>query len=226
MGLFKKKMPIDADAIREITKLILREYPDSRILQEGKIDMAVFPKQSIEIDFSKFPNQPKFRLSKALERFVPDVQRLSPKLRDWDAQSPPNLLQIILAIERSLEMVAGVHVYIDEELMYNLLEIAQNEPAEVLFLLQMSEGLITDYLMAPGLAASEVSAVFYSSRVKSDASIIGSIHSHPRGHPFPSQADLQTFRQKPINIIIGAGFSLLNTKAYNMKGEPIQYTLL
>jgi proteasome lid subunit RPN8/RPN11 len=56
-----------------------------------------------------------------------------------------------------------------------------------------------------------------------DFSVVGTVHSHPSGACYPSDADLDLFRRFGwIHIIACSPYGMRSWAAYNSLGEPIQ----
>jgi proteasome lid subunit RPN8/RPN11 len=80
--------------------------------------------------------------------------------------------------------------------------------------------VITDILVVPGTESSPVSATVQTNMKPNDLKSVGSVHSHPNGVLRPSDADLQTFGQGEVHIIVGAPYGWGNWKAFDNDGEP------
>ncbi|WP_266077312.1 Mov34/MPN/PAD-1 family protein [Haladaptatus caseinilyticus] len=80
--------------------------------------------------------------------------------------------------------------------------------------------IITDVLVMPGTKSNSVSATVKTSTVPNDPNAVGSVHSHPNGVLRPSDADLVTFGQGDVHIIIGAPYDRDNWQAFDRDGDP------
>lgn len=80
--------------------------------------------------------------------------------------------------------------------------------------------VITDVLVMPGTESNSVSATVKTSTVPNDMRAVGSVHSHPNGVLQPSDADLATFGQGDVHIIIGAPYDQNSWKAFDRNGDP------
>jgi proteasome lid subunit RPN8/RPN11 len=80
--------------------------------------------------------------------------------------------------------------------------------------------VITDVLVIPGTKSSPVSASVKSHMKPNDVRSVGSVHSHPNGALRPSDADLATFGQGKVHIIVGAPYGWSDWKAFDNAGEP------
>jgi proteasome lid subunit RPN8/RPN11 len=80
--------------------------------------------------------------------------------------------------------------------------------------------VITDVLVVPGTESSPVSATVKTNMKPNDLKSVGSVHSHPNGVLRPSDADLDTFGQGDVHIIVGAPYGWANWKAFDNQGDP------
>ncbi|WP_458187156.1 Mov34/MPN/PAD-1 family protein [Haladaptatus sp. NG-WS-4] len=79
--------------------------------------------------------------------------------------------------------------------------------------------VITDVLVMPGTESNSVSATVQTITVPNDLNAVGSIHSHPNGVLQPSDADLATFGQGDLHIIIGAPYDRDSWQAFDRNGD-------
>ena len=86
--------------------------------------------------------------------------------------------------------------------------------------LDRSGQVITDILVVPGTESSPVSATVKTNMKPNDLKSVGSVHSHPNGVLRPSNADLDTFGQGEVHLIVGAPYGWGNWKAFDNAGEP------
>jgi proteasome lid subunit RPN8/RPN11 len=93
------------------------------------------------------------------------------------------------------------------------------EDAQVLGLDRRGQ-VITDVLVIPGTESNPVSATVKSNMKPNDLKSVGSVHSHPNGVLRPSDADLATFGQGEVHIIVGAPYGWGNWKAFDNDGDP------
>jgi len=69
------------------------------------------------------------------------------------------------------------------------------------------------------------SASILESVIPIDASIIGTLHSHPDSSARPSDADKKFFMKHKLNIILGSPFSIQSAAFYDEKGKRITVTI-
>ncbi|WP_066411619.1 Mov34/MPN/PAD-1 family protein [Halorubrum aethiopicum] len=79
--------------------------------------------------------------------------------------------------------------------------------------------VITDVLVIPGTESSPTSASVRSHMKPNDMRSVGSVHSHPNGVLRPSDADLATFGQGEVHIIVGAPYGWGDWKAFDNEGN-------
>lgn len=86
--------------------------------------------------------------------------------------------------------------------------------------------VITDVLVIPGTESSPVSATVRTNMKPNDARAVGSVHSHPNGALHPSDADLATFGQGEVHVIVGAPYGWGDWKAFDNEGNPTTLDVL
>jgi proteasome lid subunit RPN8/RPN11 len=85
--------------------------------------------------------------------------------------------------------------------------------------LDRSGTVITDVLVIPGTESNPVSATVKSSMIPNDMRAVGSVHSHPNGVLQPSDADLATFGNGTVHIIIGYPYGRNDWQAFDREGN-------
>jgi proteasome lid subunit RPN8/RPN11 len=86
--------------------------------------------------------------------------------------------------------------------------------------LDRSGQVITDVLVIPGTQSNPVSATVRSEMKPNDLRSVGSVHSHPNGVLHPSDADLATFGQGEVHVIVGAPYGWGDWRAFDNDGDP------
>ncbi|MFB6251103.1 MAG: Mov34/MPN/PAD-1 family protein, partial [Halobellus sp.] len=94
----------------------------------------------------------------------------------------------------------------------------RGEPASN-FDLDRSGTLITEVLIVPGTRSDPKSATVDSNMIPNDRHSVGSIHSHPNGVLRPSDADLDTFGQGRVHIILGHPYGPTDWQAFDQQGD-------
>jgi len=205
---------------------ILENYPETMIIDSNKLNIQLFPKASLTINFNKYPKKPKLTLPKKIQRVFGDYEAFIPSFRHWDKLNPPLIHLIIQALKYSIEMVAGIKVHLLDKTIKDICYMAKSSfPKEMFCILRIINGVLAEFVIAPGSEASEISAIYYPTRMGHDNSLIASCHSHPSKNVKASAADLQTFRKFSVNIIIGAPYNVSNLGVYNLQGHPIPFEI-
>ncbi|SEH43309.1 Proteasome lid subunit RPN8/RPN11, contains Jab1/MPN metalloenzyme (JAMM) motif [Halopenitus malekzadehii] len=86
--------------------------------------------------------------------------------------------------------------------------------------------VITDVLVIPGTESNPVSATVRTNMKPNDVQSVGSVHSHPNGALRPSAADLATFGQGQIHIIVGAPYKWGDWRVFDNEGDPTTIDVL
>ncbi|EJN60239.1 Mov34/MPN/PAD-1 family protein [Halogranum rubrum] len=86
--------------------------------------------------------------------------------------------------------------------------------------------VITDVLIIPGTESNPVSATVQTSMIPNDMHAVGSIHSHPNGVLKPSDADLATFGNGDVHIIVGFPYRTTDWQAFDREGNERKLDVL
>ncbi len=86
--------------------------------------------------------------------------------------------------------------------------------------------VITDVLVIPGTESNPVSATVRTNMKPNDVQSVGSVHSHPNGALRPSAADLATFGQGQVHIIVGAPYEWGDWRVFDNEGDPTTIDVL
>ncbi len=88
-------------------------------------------------------------------------------------------------------------------------------------------GIITDVLLLPGTTAGRRHANFQLYMMPIDFGVSGTVHSHPSGALFPSEADLRLFRHwGRRHVIIGTPFGPGSWRAYDGHGQEVALSVV
>jgi proteasome lid subunit RPN8/RPN11 len=79
--------------------------------------------------------------------------------------------------------------------------------------------VVTDVLIIPGTRSNPVSATVKTDMIPNDRDAVGSVHSHPNGVLQPSDADLATFGNGDVHIIIGHPYRRRDWRAFDREGK-------
>ena len=217
MKMLTKKNQIDK---------ILEIYTETLIINDNKLKIPLFPKATLTITFNRYPKKPKMKLPKKIQRILGDYENFIPSLRNWDKSNPPVLSLIITALKYSIEMVGGIKVHFLDETIKDICYMARSSyPKEMFCILRIINGILSEFVMAPGSESSETSAIFIPQRLGHDNTLIASCHSHPSNNNRPSSTDLHTFRKFSVNIIVGAPYNVSSLGVYNIQGLPIPFEI-
>ena len=205
---------------------ILEMFPETMIIDSNKLKIPLFPKASLTINLNRYPRRPKLTLPKKIQRVLGDYEAFIPPFRHWDKLNPPLMPLIITALKYSIEMVAGLKVHLLDKTIKDICYMAKSSyPKEMFCILRIINGVLAEFVIAPGSEASEISAVFYPNRLGHDNTLIASCHSHPSKNNKPSSNDLLTFRKFSVNIIVGAPYNVSSLGVYNLQGHPIPFEI-
>ncbi len=105
--------------------------------------------------------------------------------------------------------------------------IYPNEFAGLLRVDDERKQIITEIVLLPGTISGNRHALYQFHMKPVDFSIMGTVHSHPSGSFYPSEADLQLFRRYgQVHIIMAHPFSHQSWQAYNGTGDSIDLKLI
>lgn len=205
---------------------ILEIYPDTRIIDSNYLKISLFPKATLTINLNRYPKKPKMKLPKNIQRVLGDYEAFIPFFRHWDKSNPPLISIIITALKYSIEMVAGLKIHFLDKTIKDICYMAKSShPKEMFCLLRIINGVLAEFVIAPGSESSEISAIFFPNRLGHDNTLIASCHSHPSKNFKPSSDDLQTFRKFSVNVIVGAPYNISTLGVYNLQGHPIPFEI-
>ncbi len=93
-------------------------------------------------------------------------------------------------------------------------------PDEFGAFLRAEKGVIRELILLPGTVSGHSHASFKLYMLPIDFTIVGTVHSHPSGACFPSEADLELFRKYGwVHIIACMPYDRNSWVAYTMTGE-------
>ena len=115
---------------------------------------------------------------------------------------------------------ANVHS-IKKRTLRMILEASKSQyPNEFGALLRAEKGIIHELILLPGTESGETSALFRLYMLPVDFTIVGTVHSHPSGAVYPSDADLQLWRNFGwMHIITGSPFGRNDWACFTTSGE-------
>jgi proteasome lid subunit RPN8/RPN11 len=204
----------------------LQDFYSLNEVKTKVFEINLFPKVTITLDLKKYPKKPKISFSKKFSKIFGDMEKFLPEFRNWDKANPVQISSILIGMKLTIESITGELVHISESLFKELASIARStHPKETFCVLRLIDGVFQEYVLAPQMQSSETSAIFYPNRIGRDKSILASCHSHPSGSTHPSRNDFQTFRYKPVNIILGNPYNVLSVGVFDSMGQPIAFQI-
>lgn len=94
-------------------------------------------------------------------------------------------------------------------------------PQEFAALLRLKGDTITELILLPGTIQGDEHAIFQFQMTPVDATLRGTLHSHPDPHPYPSDADFELFdKHGEIHLILGQPYGPDDWRAYDHTGVP------
>ena len=98
-----------------------------------------------------------------------------------------------------------------------------NHPREYGAALRAEKGVITELVLVPGMIGGDAHTFMNTWNLPIDASIVGTVHSHPSPYPIPSDADKQFFGHfGHTHLIIAYPYNAYSWKAYDLTAEEIR----
>lgn len=119
-------------------------------------------------------------------------------------------------------------VKINKNLLLELLDACKNtHPNEFFAYLGNEDDTLNHYYVVPYIYNSHDSVSFRDDLVPTMLNVAGSIHSHPSFNPYPSKADLDTFRRRgKVHIIVTYPYQMDSIYAYDSNGEALSLQLV
>ena len=86
---------------------------------------------------------------------------------------------------------------------------------------------ISELELLPGTISGGSQAIFKLHMMPVDFLVVGTVHSHPSGMPFPSGADLDFFDKfGRVHIISATPFNETSWRSYDFRGTEIQLFII
>ena len=125
--------------------------------------------------------------------------------------------------DRSKDDRANVHS-IRRRVLKMILEASKSSyPEEFGAFLRAEKGVIKELILLPGTVSGERHAIFRMHMLPIDFTIVGTVHSHPSGACYPSNADVELFLKYGwIHIIACSPYDMNSWAAFNIRGEPTE----
>jgi proteasome lid subunit RPN8/RPN11 len=121
-----------------------------------------------------------------------------------------------------------MEVLIERETLAFLLHACRStHPDEFAGFLREKNRVITEVLLAPGSLFGRGGAVINRWMLPLDASICGTIHSHPSSNVSPSPSDLRFFSiYGKYHAIVGFPYSELSIQFYSRQGSLLDHKVV
>lgn len=102
----------------------------------------------------------------------------------------------------------------------------KSDPNEFACLLGHDQGLVSELILVPTIQGDE-HAIMDLWQAPSGGESIGTLHSHPDEHPYPSDADLELFAYEgKVHVILCRPYGPDDWRAYDFEGQPIHLEVI
>ncbi|MBN1216808.1 MAG: hypothetical protein JXA99_15380 [Candidatus Lokiarchaeota archaeon] len=215
--------------LEEQYQKILERFPNAILVNDYIFHMRIPFKKDVflDINFFNYPKKPTVSLMNIKGQSFDNLEMMVSSLKNWKKKNPIDIIELIIEVQKIFEHLQTNEVLIKSELINGILGLCKDQhPKEMLGLLRMEKGIISEFILPPGVLRSTNNTIFNPSRMPLDTSIIGSVHSHPSGNPIPSFADLKVFRNGYIHFIVGYPYDYSSIKCYDQIGNKINFKLV
>ncbi|MGV9171828.1 MAG: Mov34/MPN/PAD-1 family protein [Promethearchaeia archaeon] len=222
---------VNWETIEEQYQEVMRHYPSIQLVNDKiyHFRLPLLNNVSLEINYERYPREPQIVLVKPSGDQYRKIQKQVPALKNWSRKDPGDICEVIQETLMIIESMKSDQVMIKKELFSGLLGLCRDQhPNEILGLLRVKGGVASEFILPPGASTNESSGIFSPNRMGVDQSVQGSVHSHPNGNPYPSQADLRgVFRKKEFNFIIAAPYkSQKDVKCFDQLGNELKFRIV
>lgn len=219
------------EVIEEQYQKVIEAFPNT-ILVKNFISHLKIPLMNdvfLDVDYSKYPKRPKVILTNPNGQVYKKLDMMISSLRSWKKKDAISIVELISEILAFIEGMKLSAITIKKDLINGILALCrEHHPREILGLLRVDKGIVSEFILPPGALTSDSSGVYSPRRIPFDPSIEGTVHSHPTGNPNPSQTDLKgVFMKKRFHIIVGYPYNSLNcVKCFDQKGNSIKLQVI
>ncbi len=121
-----------------------------------------------------------------------------------------------------------MEVLIERETVEFLLHACRStHPDEFAGFFREKKGVITEILFAPGALFGREGSIINLWTLPLDASICGTVHSHPSSNVSPSPSDLRFFSiYGKYHAIVGFPYTEFTIQFYSRKGDPLEHRVV
>ncbi|MBD3341265.1 MAG: hypothetical protein GF353_19315 [Candidatus Lokiarchaeota archaeon] len=220
------KLAYLVETIEKQYQKIINLFPNAKTVENSiyHVQIPLTETVLLDINFKKYPKRPKVILLNEEGNKFKDIDAHIEKLKKWKKKTAPSISELIKEILGFVASLKSNTIIIKKELIKGILALCRNQhPREILGLLRVKNGVVSEFILPPGATTSNTSGIFFPSRIPLDSTIQGTIHSHPSGNPYPSTTDLNNvFKNKRINIIVAYPYSNLSCiKGFDRTGKEI-----
>ncbi|MEE9379002.1 MAG: Mov34/MPN/PAD-1 family protein [Candidatus Lokiarchaeia archaeon] len=215
------------EVIEEQYQKVIEAFPNTIVVDNfiSHLKIPLMNEVFLDIDYSKYPKKPKVILTKTDGQIYKKVDRMISSLMSWKKKNTISIVELISEILAFIEGMRSNTITINKDLINGILALCkEHHPREILGLLRVDKGIVTEFILPPGAVTSNKSGVFFPRRMPSDPSLEGTVHSHPNGNPNPSPTDLMSiFMRGRFHIIVAYPYIDLNcVKCFDRKGKVIK----
>ncbi|MHA1147990.1 MAG: Mov34/MPN/PAD-1 family protein [Promethearchaeota archaeon] len=217
------------NVIEEQYQKIIEKYPDVQIVDNiiSHITIKLVNNVILDIDYKKFPKQPKIALIKNTGEKFTNLDMMVSSLKTWKKKEPLDIVHVLNEVLLLVDSTKSSEVLINREFFQSILALCNDQhPREILGMLRMKEGIIREFLLPPGSLRGKNVVVFSPGRIPFDASIAGTVHSHPSGNSSPSPDDISVFKKGHIHFIVAYPYSYYSTRCYDQNGNTLNFRLV
>lgn len=217
------------EEIEKQYQLLLEAFPDASLVDDAiyHVRLTLMEGVWLEVNYKKYPKQPKVSLIKADGSTYKKLSKTVESLKSWNKNNPLLIKDLIQDIINVINGVANEEVFIKHSLFQGILAYcSDHHPREILGLLRINNNVVVEFILPPGAVTSNKSGVFSPSRLPMDMSLNGTVHSHPSGNPYPSEADLVLFKKKRVNFIVGYPYDIFTVRCFDQLGNEIRFEVI
>lgn len=217
-------------SIEEQYQEIIKVFPNIILVDDmiSHIKIPVINNSFIDIDYGKYPKRPKVHLINSDGQVYKNLDLMISSLKTWKKNNAPTIVELINEILVYIKALISNDIIIKKELLEGILALCrEHHPREILGLLRVDKGIVTEFILPPGALTSNVSGIFFPNRIPLDPSLEGTIHSHPSGNSNPSLQDLNDiFKKKRFHFIVGYPYNLSKIKCFDKNGNELNIKII
>jgi len=210
---------------------IIAAFPNATIVKNFifHIRIPLINDVIIDINYKRYPKKPKVVLIKEDGQIYDNLDTMIFSLKSWKKKNPVSIVELINEILDFVQNMQFNEILIKKELLEGIMALCREQhPREILGLLRIDKGAVIEFILPPGALTSDSSGIFFPSRLPLDASLEGSVHSHPSGNPYPSLGDLNgVFKKKRFHFIVAFPYNKLScVKCFDKIGKELKFKII